>query len=185
MLFANQLKPGAAVVVDGRAMMVVSSTVAGTAQRRRTFHVKMRDVVTGQNLEKAFGETDKFEEPDLKRREVQLSYKKGRSYVFMDQEDFQEYELPEESLERARYFLREGETYRLLVIDGQPAGLELPSAFTLEVTETAPPTNLAAGSSALKEARLESGLVVKVPPFIRVGEKVRVSTETFEYLGKA
>jgi elongation factor P len=185
MLTANQLKPGTPVMVEGRAYIVDSTSVGGTAQRRRTFHVKMHDVVTGQNFEKSFGETDKFEEPELKKREVQLSYKKGREHIFMDQEDFQEYSLSEEQLAKARYFLREGESYRILILDERPVGLELPSAFTLAVTETAAPTNMAAGSSALKDALLESGLTVKVPPFIKVGERLRISTETLEYLGKA
>jgi elongation factor P len=185
MLFANQLKPGTPVVVEGRAYMVESTSVGGTAQRRRTFHVRLRDILTGQNVEKSFGETDRFEEPELKRRDVQLSYKKGREWVFMDQEDYQEYALSEETLGRAKHFLREGEAYRILLLDGRPTGLELPSAFVLEVVETAAPTHAAQGSSAAKEAKLEGGLTVRVPPFIKVGEKIRISTDTLEYLGKA
>jgi elongation factor P len=185
MLFANQLKPGTPVLYEGKAYMVDSTVTSGTAQRRRSFTIKMHDLRTGQNFEKSFGEMDKFEEPDLKRREVQLSYKQGKNFVFMDQEDYQEYPIPEARLEREKYFLREGETYRLMIIDEEPCGLELPTAFTLAVTETAPPANSAQGSSQLKEAKVEGGLVVKVPPFIKVGDKLRVSTETYEYLGKA
>jgi elongation factor P len=185
MLLANQLKPGTAVIVDGRAVMVESTTVAGTAQRRRTFHVKMRDIVTGQNLEKSFGETDKFEEPELLRREAQLSYRKGRDHFFMDSEDYQEYALSDEQLGRAKQFLKEGENYRLLILDGRPVGVELPASAVFEVTNTAAPTHAAQGSNALKEATLDNGLVVRVPPFIKVGEKIRISTETLEYLGKA
>jgi elongation factor P len=165
--------------------MVDSTVTSGTAQRRRSFTIKMHDLRTGQNLEKSFGEMDKFEEPDLQRREVQLSYKKGKAWVFMDNQDYQEHEIPDERLARERAFLREGESYRLMIIDGEACGLELPTAFTLAVTETAPPTNSAQGSSQLKEAKVEGGLVVKVPPFIKVGDKLRVSTETYEYLGKA
>jgi elongation factor P len=185
MIFANQLKPGTAIKHEGKIFMINSTSVAGTAQRRRSFHVKMYDLVTNQNIEKSFGEKDEFEEPDLKRRPVTLSYKKGRDYVFMDTEDYQEYVLPESRAERQRYFLRESEEYRLLVIDGSPVWVELPPSFVLTVSETAPPTNSAQGSSALKEATLEGGLVVKVPPFIKVGEKLKISTETLEYLGKA
>lgn len=185
MITANQLKPGTPVMVDGHAYIVESTTAAGTAQRRRTFHVKLRHVITGQNLDKSFGETDKFEEPELVKRDVQLSYRRGRDCIFMDSEDFQEYALGPAQLEKARYFLREGESYRALILDGIPVGLELPTAFTLTVTETAAPTNTAAGSSALKDALVEGGLNVKVPPFIKVGEKLRISTATLEYLGKA
>lgn len=185
MIFANQLKPGTAIKYEGKIFMINSTSVAGTAQRRRSFHVKMYDLHTNQNIDKSFGETDKFEEPDLKRRLVTLSYKKGREYVFMDAEDYAEFTMPEARLERAKYFLREGEEYRLLVIDGAPVWVELPTSGVLTVTETAPPANSAQGSSALKEATVEGGLVIKVPPFIKVGEKVKVSTETLEYLGKA
>src|SRR5436853_266558 len=83
----------------------------------------------------------RFEEPDMQRREVQLSYKQGKNFVFMDQVDYQEYQIPEARLEKERYFLREGETYRLMIIDGESCGLELPSNFELTVEETAPPAN--------------------------------------------
>jgi elongation factor P len=185
MLLANQLKPGVAVIVDGRALMVESATVAGTAQRRRTYHVRMRDILTGQNLERSFGETDKFEEPELERRNAQLSYRKGREWVFLDEEDYGERVLTDEQIERAKKFLKEGETYRLLVLDGRPVGVELPPSVTLGITETAAPLHGAQGSSALKEATLENGLIVRVPPFLKAGDRIKVSTETLEYLGKA
>lgn len=185
MLFANQLKPGTPVMYEGRAFMVDSTVTSGTAQRRRSFTIKMHDLRTGQNVEKSFGETDKFDEPDLRRREVELSYKKGRNYVFMDQEDYSEFTIPEDRLAKERYFLREGEAYRLMIINDEPCGLDLPTAFVLAVTETAPPANSSQGSSQLKEATVEGGLVVKVPPFIKVGDKLRISTATYEYLSKA
>lgn len=184
MLFANELKPGQAVLYEGRAYLVDSNVTSGTAQRRRSFTIKMHDLRTGQNIEKSFGESDKFQEPDVKRREVELSYQKGRDFVFMDKQDYQEHVITAERLEKKKYFLREGETYRLMIIDDEPCDLELPTAFVMEVSETAPPTNSAQGSSQLKEATCEGGLVVKVPPFIKVGDKLRVSTETLEYLGK-
>jgi elongation factor P len=184
-LFANELKPGNAVVYEGRAYLVDSNVTSGTAQRRRSFTIKMHDLRTGQNFEKSFAEGDKFEEPDVKRREVDLSYMQGRDYVFMDKQDYQEYVMTAARLEKKRWFLRQGESYRILIIDEDPCELELPSAFILAVTETATPTNSAQGSSQLKEATTEAGLVVKVPPFIKVGDKLRVSTETLEYLGKA
>jgi elongation factor P len=185
MLFANQLKPGSVVSYEGKTFMVDSNVTSGTAQRRRSFTIKMHDLRTGQNIEKSFGEMDKFEEPNLQRREVQLSYKKGRDFVFMDNVDYQEHSIAEARLEKERPFLREGESYRMMIIDDAPVGIELPTACVLAVVETAPPTNSAAGSSQLKEATVEGGLVVKVPPFIKVGDKLRVSTETHEYLGKA
>lgn len=185
MIFANELKPGSTVIHEGRVCVVDSSVTSGTAQRRRSFTIKMHDLRTGQNFEKSFGETDRFEAPDIKRREVQLSYKAGRSYVFMDSEDYSEYEILEDRLAAQRWFLREGEAYRLLIIDGEPCGLDLPTAFVLAVAETAPPANSAQGSSQLKEATLEGGLVVKVPPFVKVGDKLRISTSTHEYLSKA
>ena len=183
-LFANELKPGHVIMYDGKVYLVDSNVTSGTAQRRRSFTIKMHELRTGVNFEKSFGETDKFQEPDVKRREVELSYQRGRDYVFMDKQDYQEYTVPADRLEKKKFFLRDGEPYRLLIIDDDPCELELPQAFVMEVTETASPTNSAQGSSQLKEATVEGGLVVKVPPFIKVGDKLRVSTETYEYLGK-
>lgn len=185
MIFANEVKPGSTIIFEGRVCIADSNVTSGTAQRRRSFTIKMHDMRTGQNFEKSFSETDKFEEPNMKRRECALSYKSGKNFVFMDNEDYTEYEISEDSLEKQKPFLRENETYRVLIIDEQPAGLELPPSMNFVVTETAPPTNQATGSSQLKEAVCENGIVVKVPGFVKTGDKLRVSTATHEYLGKA
>ncbi len=183
MISGNHLRPGSVILYGGHVYQVESSVRAGTAQRRASFHVKLRNVETGENLQKTFQGDDELEEPALEKRDAQYSYRKGRELYFLDQVDYNEHMLPEDRAGNARHFLREGDVYRLLVVDGNAIALELPPAVTLEVVETAPPMH-GASENVYKDAKLETGLVVKVPPFLKQGEKVRVSTETLEYLGK-
>lgn len=182
MISGNELRPGTVVEHEGRVWIVESSVRAGTAQRRASFHVKMRDARTGENLQTTFQDDDSFEEPALEKHEAQYTYRKGKDIFFLDQTTYEEHGLSETALGPSRHFLLEGETYRLILIDGAAVGVELPSAVTLTVAECAPPIK---GDGNQKDAVLDTGLRIKVPAFLKQGEKVRVSTETLEYLGKA
>jgi len=167
---------------EGRVWLVESSVRAGTAQRRWSFHVKMRDVRTGENLQATFQDDNSFEEPALEKHDAQFTYRKGKELFFLDQTTFEEHALSEKALGNARYFLIEGEMTELMLIDDVAFGVSLPTSMALTVTECPPPMK---GDSTLKDALLETGLTVKVPAFLRQGEKIRVSTDTLEYLGKA
>ncbi len=184
MISASHLKPGSVILHGGQIFQVEATSRGGTGQQKATFHAKLRNLETGERLERAFHGDQSFEEPAVERREAQYSYRKGREFVFIDQVDFNEHTLTENQLGNAVRFLREGEMVQLLVVDGRALSLQLPGAVALEIVETAPPVH-GQVDSVLKEAKLETGLVIKVPQFMKQGEKVRVSTETLEYLGRA
>ena len=107
----------------------------------------------------------------------------GEKRVFMDTESFEQYELDEELLHDALPFLVEEETYRLLTVEGQIASIQMPPHVTLEVVDTAPVEHIG-GSNVQKEAKLNSGIVIHVPLFIKNGDKIRVNCESRTYEGK-
>src|SRR5206468_621271 len=120
---------------------------------------------------------------DVRHRRVQFSYHEGKDFVFSDVETFEELTLSPEQIGERRWFIKENQEYRALLLDGRPLDLVLPPTVTLEVVDTAPP--IRGGSDATwKPARLDTGLEIMVPLFIALGEKIRVDTSERKYVGR-
>jgi elongation factor P len=148
--------------------------------------LKVRNLLTNAVFEKTFKAGEKFKEPDLQLVAASYLYSDGNGSHFLDQESFETHTLPEESIGNALDFLIEGAMLELLKYNGNPIGLELPKFVELQVTSSAPGVKGDSSSgSVTKPATLETGLEIRVPLFIKEGEKVRVSTETQEFAGRA
>jgi elongation factor P len=148
--------------------------------------LKLRNLVTNAVFDRTFKASDKFKEPDLQTVAASYLYSDGEGSYFLDQESFDTLTLPEEVIGTARDFLVEGGIVDLLKYNGNPIGLELPSVVELTVAFTEPGVRGDSSSgSVTKPAKLETGLEIRVPLFIKEGEKVRVSTETREFAGRA
>ena len=143
--------------------------------------------MTGSLSEKTLSEKDVLDEPNLERTMATYSYKNATHYVFMDQKTFERVELPAELLGDKAEFLGEEVEVRLMHLDGVAIGVELPPAVTLEITECSDPQKGGGSSrtsSVGKPATLSNGLQIEVPLFMKKGERIRVNTETREYMGK-
>ncbi|GAG48866.1 unnamed protein product, partial [marine sediment metagenome] len=149
-----------------------------------TVHVKLRSLTTGHTGERTLDQLGKIEEVPTEIRRMQYLYSAGKERVFMDAETFEQYPLGEDVLGDGVAFLVEEETYRFLTVEGQVVGIELPPVVVLEVVETAPVEHAGGSTNVQKEARLNSGLVIHVPLFIKNWDKIRVKTENREYQGK-
>jgi elongation factor P len=148
--------------------------------------LKMRNLLTNAVFEKTFKAGDKFKEPDLELVEATYLYGDGEGYHFLDQESYETLTLAEEKLGGALDFLVEGLLIQVHKYNGNPIGLQLPVFVELTVTETEPGLSGASQSgSVTKVATLETGLEIRVPLFIKEGEKVKVSTESHEFAGRA
>ena len=148
--------------------------------------IKMRNLITNAVFDRTFKAGEKFKEPDLQTVSASYLYSDGDGSYFLDQESFETLTLPEEVIGNARDFLIEGCMVELLKYNGNPIGLELPPYVELAVAFTEPGVRGDSSSgSVTKPARLETGLEIRVPLFIKEGEKVRVSTETREFAGRA
>ena len=148
--------------------------------------IKMRNLLTRAVFDKTFKASDKFKEPDLQMVPASFLYSDGDGAHFMDQESFETITLSGDMIGDALDFLNEGAIVELTKFNGNPIGLELPAQVELEVTYTEPGARGdTASGNVTKSAKLETGIEIRVPLFIKQGEKVKVSTETREFAGRA
>lgn len=148
--------------------------------------LKMRNLLTNAVFEKTFKAGEKFREPDLELVPATYLYGDGDGYHFLDQQSYETLTLSEEMVGSALDFLIEGLLIQLHKYNGNPIGLQLPIFVEMNVSQTEPGVRGDSSSgSVTKVAMLETGLEVRVPLFIKEGEKVKVSTETREFAGRA
>jgi elongation factor P len=148
--------------------------------------LKMRNLLTGAVFDKTFKASDKFTEPDLVLVPATYLYSDNDGSYFLDQESFETLTLTGEMLGNALDYLTDGLLVQLHKYNGNPIGLQLPIHVELEVVHTEPAVRGDTSSgSVTKSARLQTGLEIRVPLFIKEGEKVKVSTETREFAGRA
>ena len=148
--------------------------------------LKMRNLLTRAVFDRTFKASDKFKEPDLEVVPASYLYSDGGSFHFMDQESFETLTLPGEMVGDALDFIVEGAIIQLHKYNGNPIGLQLPTHVELKVTYTEPGARGdTASGSVTKTAKLETGIEIRVPLFIKEGERVKVSTETREFAGRA
>jgi elongation factor P len=148
--------------------------------------LKMRNLLTSAVLDKTFKAGDKFKEPDLQLVPVSYLYSDGDGSYFLDQDNFETLNLPSEVVGNALDLLVEGSLLHLHKYNGNPISLQLPMFVELEVAEAEPAVrgDTSSGSGS-KMAKLETGLKIKVPIFIKQGEKIKITTETREFSGRA
>jgi elongation factor P len=148
--------------------------------------LKMRNLITRAVFDKTFKAGDKFKEPDLQDDEASYLYSDGDGAYFLDQESFETLNLRSDMIGDALDYLVEGAMLKIHKYNGDPIGVELPAQVELEVTYTEPGVRGDTASGAVtKPAKLETGIEIKVPFFVKQGEKIRVNTETRDFAGRA
>lgn len=148
--------------------------------------LKVRNLLTNAVFEKTFKASDKFKEPDLQSVPATYLYSDGDGSHFLDQETFETMTLRPEVMGTALDFLIDGTLIHMNKFNGNPISLELPTFVELDVAETEPGIKGDSSSgSVTKVAKLETGIEIRVPLFIKIGEKVKVSTETRDFAGRA
>jgi elongation factor P len=185
---ANELKRKLLIAVDGQPYVVLevffaSPTARGAATMVRT---KLRHLLTSAVMEKSFKATEKFDEPDVEFAPASFLYGDGEACHFMDEKSYEQFAFSNEEVGSDREYLKEGVTLQVLKYNGAPVSLQLPQFVELQVvsTELGQRGDTAAGGAS-KQATVETGLVVRVPLFIKEGEVVRVNTQTGEVAGRA
>lgn len=148
--------------------------------------LRMRNLLTRAVFEKTFKAGEKFKEPDLETVEASYLYSDGDGSYFLNQESFETLSLTGAMVEGALELLAEGTLVKIDIYNGNPIGLELPAQVELTVSYTEPGVRGdTASGNVTKPARLETGAEVRVPFYIKEGEKIKVSTETREFAGRA
>jgi elongation factor P len=184
MIIAGQFKKGFVISFEGSLWIVEDYHIQKTAQRRPVLQTKLRNMKTRHVVERAFDESDRFEQPELLSRAHQYLYEDSAGFVFMDGQTFDQISVPKEVVGNGKWLLKDGAEFLIRLIDGNPVEVVFPPTFVDEVVETADPSSAIHSSNVQKEARLKCGLTVKVPQFIKVGDHVKMDTETHKYHGK-
>jgi len=184
-LQATKLRKGMLVRMDSDLLRIVDCQHITPGNLRGFVQAKLRNMKSGRMFDHRFRSEDFVERATLDEREMQYMYSDNDLYHFMDTETYEQIHLSADVLGDSMNYLLPDATIRVEFFEGDPVGIELPQTVDLTVADTAPAIKGATASAQLKPARLETGLVVQVPPFINNGDKIRVNTETGEYQSRA
>ena len=173
------------VKVGGDLFRVLDLQHVTPGNLRGFVRVKFRNIRNGTLSDQKLRSEDTIERATLDEREMQYLYRDGDSFHFMDTTSFDQLHIDAEALGDSVNYLIPDALITVEFYGSEPVGIELPQTVDLRVEDTAPGIKGATASAQVKPARLETGLVVNVPPFVNTGDKVRVSTESGEYLSRA
>src|SRR6201993_2665955 len=185
MIAATQLRPGMVIKFNNDLFSVFKMEHRTPGNLRGFVQVKMRNFRTGTMIEHRFSSEDKVEKASLDEQEMEYLYDDGEYYYFMNTETFEQMHLMKDLLGDATQYLIPQLKVTVEFYEGKPMSVELPATVDLTVVETEPGLKGATVSNVTKPAKMETGLVVQVPPFISEGEKIRVSTSESAYLERA
>jgi elongation factor P len=177
----TDLKKGVVCQIDGKPYRVVEYGQKVMGRGGSIVNVKLKNLIDGSVIPKTFKGQDKIERAEVNNKSVQYLYSDGSTFFFMDPETFEQFELPTDIVDTAASYLKEGDTLNLQFFAEKVINVELPKNIYLEVTYAEDVVKGDTTSSVLKDATLETGLVVKVPAFIKTGDIVSVDTTTGEY----
>ena len=182
---SNDLRPGMAIRMDG-ALYVLTDVTHRTPGNLRAFvQIKFKRMSDGAVLEKRLSSGEEMEQVDMDRRSAEFLYADNTGPVFMDSESYDQFNIDPDILGNAMDYLKPNTQLTVMWIEGKPITIELPKTVDLEVKDTPPGIKGATATNQLKEAELETGLKTKVPPFISIGETVRISTADGSYMSRA
>jgi elongation factor P len=182
---ATRLKKGMLVKIGADLFRVLELQHVTPGNLRGFVRIKFRNIRNGSLSDQKLRSEDTLDRAVLDEREMQYLYKDGESFHFMDTTSFEQLHIDAEALGESVDYLIPDALIKVEFYGDEPVGIELPPTVDLTVEDTAPGIKGATASNQIKPARLETGLVVNVPPFVNTGDKVRVSTETGEYLSRA
>ena len=187
---ATDVRPGTALMYEGQLQVVIDTDHVKPGKGPAYVQAKMKNIETGTIKTNRLNSSDKFEDVNIDRRPMQYLYDSSGQghgpYVFMDSESYDQLEIDSDVLPKEQsQWLKENLEVTIMMFDGKPLGVDLPAAVELAVTDTTPQPKGATATNQLKEATVETGGRIRVPPFIEVGQVVKINTTTGEYLGKA
>lgn len=143
---------------------------------------KLRNMLNSRVVDRTFRPKEKLDRPDLQERQMQYLYKEGTNYCLMDNETYEQIYVSEEQIGESRLFMVENETVNVVFFNEKPIGIDLPIFVELSVTNTEPGVKGDTASKTTKPATLETGVVIPVPIFIDVGDRIKVDTRTGNYV---
>ena len=185
MLLASELRKGSKFSFNGEPYEVIDFQKFIMGRGRGNIHIKMKNMRNGRVQEKTFSTDEKFEDVDLVSVQMQYLYSDGEGYTFMDSNTYEQLSFSDSQIGNAKWFIKEGNTYKVLLLDGEPLTVDIPASVELQIAETEPAVKGDSVTNIYKKAVTNTGLEIKVPLFIEQGEFVKVDTRTLDYIGRA
>lgn len=185
---ASDLKKGMLIDIDGVPHSIRQLEAKSPSSRGAVtlYKVRFNNLLTGQKLDESFKGDDLLREAACERVPVQFSYHDGDNYVFMNTEDYSQYELSADELDEQLDYISEGlEGMIALIMDGRLLAIELPQSVNMEIVDTVPAIKGSSATGRTKTARLSSGKEIQVPEYLEVGELVKVNTVTGKFMSRA
>ncbi len=185
MIVATQLRAGMTILHNGAPCKVLEVTHVVQQQRRGIIQARLRNLIDNSVIEHRFRSDEKVERAILEQHEMEYIYSTDGEYYFMNTETYEQIAIPKDLLGDAIYYLKPNTRFTVEFYEGRPVGVEPPLVVELKVVETQPYMKGATAASSSKPAKLETGLTVNVPPFIEVGDVVRIDTREGKYIERA
>ena len=182
---ASDLKIGKKFLMDGSPYEVVSYSQKVMGRGGSIINIKARNLLTGANIPKTFSDHDIFPPADIATNNYDYLYNDGTNYYFMNQNTYEQVSLEKDALDWAELFLQDGDKVQLQEFNGEPINVNLEPTCILEVTETPPGEKGDTATWGKKPATLSTGLIIPVPLFINVWDRLVIDTRTKEYRSRA
>lgn len=184
-LSITNLKKGTIFQLDGVPYRVVEYGQKVMGRGGSIVNVRIKSLLDGKVLEKTFKGNEQLDSADVTNRNVQYLYADGANFFFMDEDNFEQFEIPADIVGDQAGYLKEGDGVQAQLFNERVINVELPKNVPLKVTYTENVVKGDTTSSVLKDAELETGIKVKVPAFVKTGDVIKVDTRTGEYLERA
>lgn len=181
----SDFRRGLKILLEGQPYSVVDFQHVKPGKGNQFTRTKLRNLITGQNLERTFKSGEKFEVPDVLTRNANFLYKDDTGYHFMDQNSYEQVMVGTHEIGDSKNFLIENLECSVMFFNGKPIGVDVPITVTLVVKTTEPGFKGNTATNTFKPATLETGYTVQVPLHISIGDKLKIDTRTGEYLSKA
>ena len=175
------LKKGTKLILDGDPYLVTSFDFVKPGKGQALYKCKMKNMINGSTLDRTYRSGESFEPASMDERDMEYLYKEGTHYTFMDQQSYEQVVMEEDAVGDAKNFLLENTKVSVLLFGDKPIGVTLPNFINLRVTQTDPWLKGDTSGSDSKPATVETGYVLRVPPFIEENELIVIDTRTGEY----
>lgn len=185
MLEITDLKSGTTIDLDGSPYVVLTYQHSKMGRGGAVLRTKLRNLKTNAVVDLTFKSSDRFEEAQLERRTCSYLYAEADQHYFMDSQSFDQFSMSSEVLGHKSRFLKEGLELQILFYEGQPDSLVLPIKMDFEVAHTEPGVRGDTATGGTKPATLETGAIITVPLFIKIGDRIRVNTDEETYVERA
>jgi len=182
MIDVNELRKGVTFEMDGGLFKVIEYSHNKTGRGNANIRVKARNLLTGANIERTFNSGQSVQDVSLDFHNVAYLYNDGDFYHFMDNETFEQPAIKAEMLGDSALYLKEGMEVKLTFYNGSPIDIEYPSSVDLKVVEAETAIRGDTATGVTKKVKTETGLEVNCPQFVKVGDTIRVNTESGEYV---